>query len=268
MVLMLRTISEVDPPRPSTVAPPARRRALAGDLDNVALKALHKEPGRRYASVEQLSEDLRRHLEGLPVAARAGTWAYRAGKFVRRRRGVVTAAAIVLATLSAATVVSLQQARRAERRFAEVRHLANSLLFEVDERIQGLEGATAARELIVSRALQYLDSLSREADDDVGLSRELAAAYMKIGAIQGSIRGPNLGRPRDGIESYGKAKADPGAAAPRRDRMTPPPGGRWRGRSTARRLLPRGAAAGGGARQPVGGDTTRPVDPQDCGFRP
>ena len=206
VVLMLRTICEVDPPRPSTVAPPARRRALAGDLDNVALKALHKEPGRRYASVEQLSEDLRRHLEGLPVAARAGTWAYRAGKFVRRRRGVVTAAAIVLATLSAATVVSLQQARRAERRFAEVRHLANSLLFEVDERIQGLEGATAARELIVSRALQYLDSLSREADDDVGLSRELAAAYMKIGAIQGSIRGPNLGRPRDGIESYGKAR--------------------------------------------------------------
>jgi tetratricopeptide (TPR) repeat protein len=206
VVQMLRAICDVDPLRPSAVAPPARRRALRGDLDNIVLKALNKAPGGRYASVEQLSEDLRRHLEGQPVAARAGTWAYRAGKFVRRERRLVAAAAVVLVTLSAATVVSLQQARRAERRFADVRRLASSLVFEVDEGIKGLEGSTAARELIVSRALEYLDTLSREAGDDVALSRELAAAYVKIGEIQGSPRGPNLGRPRDGIESHLKAR--------------------------------------------------------------
>jgi hypothetical protein len=54
-------------------APAPLRRAIAGDLDNIVLKALQKEVGRRYASVEQLSEDLGRHLDGLPVQARAGT---------------------------------------------------------------------------------------------------------------------------------------------------------------------------------------------------
>ena len=148
----------------------------------------------------------RRHLDGLPVAARAATWSYRAGKFVRRRRGVVAAVTAVIATLAIATFVSLQQARRAQRRFADVRHLANSLLFEVDDRIQSLEGSTAARELIVSRALQYLDSLSREAGEDAALWHELATAYMKVGDIQGSSRAPSLGRPRDGIESYLRAR--------------------------------------------------------------
>jgi hypothetical protein len=207
VVHMVHAICEVEPPRPSLAAPPARRRALRGDLDNVVMKALQKEPGRRYASAEQLSEDLRRHLDGQPVAARAGTWAYRAGKFVRRQRGVVAAAALLVLTLATGTMVSLQQARRAQRHFTDVRQLANSLLFEVDERIEGLEGSTAARELIVTRALQYLDGLTQEADDDPALSRELAAAYLKIGQIQGSSRRPSLGRPRDGIQSHRKAES-------------------------------------------------------------
>jgi serine/threonine protein kinase len=207
VVQMLHALSDVDPPRPSLAAAAVRRRALRGDLDTIVMKALEKEPGRRYASAEQLSEDLRRHLEGRPIAARAGTWVYRTGKFVRRQRALVAAAAVVLVTLTAATIVSLQQARRAQRRFLDVRHLATSLLFEVDESIRGLEGSTAARELIVTRALQYLDSLAQEADDDPALSRELAAAYVKVGQIQGSSRAPSLGRPRDAIESHRKAVA-------------------------------------------------------------
>jgi len=110
----LRALIEVDPPRPSQVAPAARRRALAGDLDIIVMKALRKEVAERYASVEQLSDDLGRHLDGLPVLARAGTWTYRVGKMVRRNRGVVAAVGIVLASLSTATVVSVRQARRAD----------------------------------------------------------------------------------------------------------------------------------------------------------
>ena len=73
-------------------------RRLRGDVDNIVLKAMQKEPARRYASVEQLSEDIRRHLEGLPIAARPDTSIYRAVKFVRRHRlGVVSAAAVVAA---------------------------------------------------------------------------------------------------------------------------------------------------------------------------
>lgn len=206
-------VLEVDPPRPSAVAPVDRRRALAGDLDNIVQRALEKEPAHRYASVEQLAEDLRRHREGLPVVARAGTFGYRAGKLIKRNRGLIAVLGLLLVTLSTATGVSVrqarradEQARRAQRRFADVRRLANSMLFEVDEKIQHLEGSTAARELIVSRALEYLDDLAAEASDDVALARELSTAYMKIGDVQGNNLVANLGRPQDGLASYAKAK--------------------------------------------------------------
>ena len=77
----------------------ALRRRLEGDLDNILLKALEKDPSRRYTSVEQFSEDIRRHLEGFPVSARRDTVAYRAQKFVRRHRIGVAAAAIILMTI-------------------------------------------------------------------------------------------------------------------------------------------------------------------------
>ena len=111
---MLRVICEVDPARPSTVAPVEHRRELTGDLDNIILKSLHKEPAQRYASMEQLSADLGRLLDGLPVAARTATMGYRVRKFVLRNKAVVAATVLVIATLLAATIVSLRQARRAD----------------------------------------------------------------------------------------------------------------------------------------------------------
>jgi len=211
---MLRVICEVDPPRPSTVCPAERRKVIAGDLDNILLKALHKDAARRYPSVQSLDDDLARYLDGSPVLARDATWSYRAAKFVRRNGGKLalgTAAAVALGALS---VVSLQQAhraddqaQRAQRRFDEVRKLARSLVFELDDKIRDLKGATAVRELVVTRALEYLDGLAAEAGDDPGLARELALAYMKIGDIQGNSFEPNLGRPDQGRDSYHKASA-------------------------------------------------------------
>jgi hypothetical protein len=113
-----RVINEVDPPRPSAVAPAAARRELAGDLDNIILKALHKEPERRYESMAQLSDDLGRFLSELPVSARTSTVGYRARKFVRRNKVVVLAATLVAGALLAATVVSVRQARRADAQAA------------------------------------------------------------------------------------------------------------------------------------------------------
>src|SRR5205085_5245041 len=84
--------------RPETVSsarnsqPAKQRRVLSGDLDNIILKAMRKEPGRRYSSVEQFSEDTRRHLEGLPVIARKDTFAYRTSKFVHRHKAGAAAA--------------------------------------------------------------------------------------------------------------------------------------------------------------------------------
>jgi serine/threonine protein kinase/Flp pilus assembly protein TadD len=74
--------------------PEKLRRHLAGDLDNMVLMALRKEPERRYASVEQLSEDIRRHLEGLPVIARKDTLWYRSAKFIKRNKTSVRSAAV------------------------------------------------------------------------------------------------------------------------------------------------------------------------------
>ncbi|MBI3679438.1 MAG: serine/threonine protein kinase [Acidobacteria bacterium] len=93
--------------------PDALRRQLAGDLDNIVLMALRKEPGRRYASAEQFSEDIGRHLEGRPVLARPDTVAYRTSKFIRRNRARVIEG-IVLAVVALALLAGgmYWQARR------------------------------------------------------------------------------------------------------------------------------------------------------------
>jgi serine/threonine-protein kinase len=93
------------------------QRQLAGDLDNVLLMALRKEPQRRYASVEQFAEDLRRYRQGLPVKARTDTLGYRSAKFVRRNWLPVAGAASFLVALTAfAIVMTVQAARIADER--------------------------------------------------------------------------------------------------------------------------------------------------------
>jgi serine/threonine protein kinase/tetratricopeptide (TPR) repeat protein len=188
------------------------RRRLAGDLDNIVLMALRKEPLRRYASVAEFSDDIRRHLEGLPVAARKDTLGYRTGKFVTRHKLGVGAAVLALLLLLAGMAAIVREARiaeanrqRAERRFNDVRKLANSFMFELHDSIQNLPGSTAARELVVKRALEYLDGLSQEAGDDASLRRELATAYEKVGDVQGSPYRSNLGNLPGALVSYRKA---------------------------------------------------------------
>jgi eukaryotic-like serine/threonine-protein kinase len=182
-------------------------KKLRGDLDNIILMALRKEPQRRYASVEQFAEDIRRHLENLPVIARKDTQRYRAAKFITRHKAWVTAAAVVLATLAVGMAVTLHEARIAQRRFNDVRELANSLMFDLHDSIQDLPGSTPARKLLVERALRYLDSLSRDAASDASLQRELATAYEKVGTVQGNPFGANLGDIRGALDSYRKSIA-------------------------------------------------------------
>jgi non-specific serine/threonine protein kinase/serine/threonine-protein kinase len=188
------------------------RRALRGDLDNIVLKALRKEPDRRYATVDQLSEDLRRHLEDLPVTARSDTVSYRASKFIRRHTAGVAAVVGIAVALVVGLGVALRQARiahderaRAERRFNDVRKLANSLLFEVHDSIRDLSGATDARRLILQRAQEYLDSLAGDSRTDPALLRELATAYQRLASVQGSRLDANLGNTSKALENFRKA---------------------------------------------------------------
>ncbi len=94
--------------------PRTLKRRLQGDLDAILLKTLRKEPERRYASVERLAADLRRHLDGHPVAARRSTFAYRAGKYARRHRGRLAMAAILVMTVFGFTAALVRQLGRTE----------------------------------------------------------------------------------------------------------------------------------------------------------
>lgn len=217
---ILRVIHETSPQRPSTAAAKAAaperraelRRRLAGDLDTIVLRALHKDPARRYASAEQLADDVGRHLGGFPVRARPDTLGYRARKFIGRHRVGVAASFLAVLTLLGATATALWQARvagqeraRAERRFTDVRRLANVLLFDVHGALDNVAGAMGARRLLVENALRYLDDLSREAANDPALLRELASGYERIGEIQGMPGWPSEGRTGDALASFERA---------------------------------------------------------------
>jgi serine/threonine protein kinase/tetratricopeptide (TPR) repeat protein len=193
-------------------SPEKLARRLAGDLDNIVMKAIRQSPDERYASVDQLSDDIGRHLEGLPVTARKDTLGYRSAKFVRRHAWAVAAATLVLLTLStglAATLVEARIARaqrqRAEQRFNDVRELASANLFELHDAIQQLSGSGPARHLVIQRALQYLDKLSQEAAGDRELMREMAVGYEKIAELQGNVSGAAIGDSKAALASYQKA---------------------------------------------------------------
>lgn len=198
---IIRAVSSTEPSMPSRTT--VTNQKLKGDLDNIILKALRNEPDRRYGSVEQLAEDIERHLDGLPVMARKDTFYYRASKFIVRNRGAVAAALLILATVAAGIVLTVREKRKADRRFNDVRQLANSLIFEVDSEIQ--KGPTKSREIIVRRALEYLDGLAMESRNEHDLQIELAAGYLKVGDIQGKPYRPNLGDTSGAKASYTKA---------------------------------------------------------------
>ena len=187
-------------------------RKLKGDLDNIVLKAMRKEPSLRYASVELFAEDIRRHLEGLPVTATQRSWTYRTKKFVRRHKLGMTTVAVLLAAIGAGVAATVRESRiaaanqrRAEQRFSEVRKLADSLMYEIHGSVESLPGAARARQLIVQRSQEYLDSLAKEASGDISLQRELAAAYDRLGTLQGSSYESSIGDAEAAKRSLQKA---------------------------------------------------------------
>ena len=226
---VLRVVTQEEPVSPSTAVarsltgeaathrgetPQRLRRRLTGDLDYVVLKSLEKSTTRRYGSVDQLAQDVRRHLDGLPVLARGQSTTYRVSRFVRRHRAaVITTSLVVLALVAglAGTTwqagVASRERDRANRRFNDVRALAHAVVFDIHDAIATLPGSTKARETLVQHALRYLDNLSGEASGDLSLQHELGMAYGKIGDVQGRPMFPNLGRTSQALQSYQKSLA-------------------------------------------------------------
>ena len=182
-------------------------RQLRGDLENIVAKALAKEARQRYASVAELAEDIRRHLDGQPVRARPATWRYRFGKWLRRHRIAAPAGAMAALLILGFAGATWWEARSAERRFQQVRRLAGSVMFELHDAISTLPGSTAARELLVKRAMEYLESLSKEAGNRPDLQREVALGYARVGEVQGYLGESNLGQLPAALANFEKAEA-------------------------------------------------------------
>ena len=206
-VVLHRLLTGVLPERPGKRR--SVERSIDGDLDCILDKALQEDPARRYASVEQLSEDLRRQQDRLPVLAHPGGLGYRAGRFIRRHSLAVAAATLFVLVLIGTTIAMSWQAHiigiertRAEGRFDDVRKLANSLIFDIHDSISDLPGAQKSRHVLIGTAMHYLDSLSREAAGDPALQRELAAAYLRLGDVQGRALEANESDYAGALRSY------------------------------------------------------------------
>jgi tRNA A-37 threonylcarbamoyl transferase component Bud32/tetratricopeptide (TPR) repeat protein len=199
----------------SEQAPPSRVvPSLRGDIDTLVLAAMRRDPERRYASAQAFSDDILRYRRGLPLAARVDSWTYRARKFARRNRLAVGIASLSIAALGVGAVALAWQAHVAdqhrviaERRFADVRRLALSLLFDVHDSIAVLPGSTRARQMIVTRSLEALDSLALDDANDPALRKDMAAAYLRVGDVLGQPYHENLGETDAALASYGRAAA-------------------------------------------------------------
>ena len=197
----LRSICEVEPEKPSEVvrgsdAAGRRHRRLRGDLDRIVLTALRKEPERRYASVEQLSGDLRRHLAEEPIHARLPTLGYRSGKFVRRHRFAVAAAVLLVVTLFAGIVTTSRQAVIAQRERDEaVRQMHRArraadfvqrMLSAADPYAQG--GLLTVPEVLDEASLRAGEELSNDPELEAEVRTTLGSAYLNLGSWEASER--------------------------------------------------------------------------------
>ncbi len=189
-----RIISGQPAPRPSEAATDDAARAagdqntsryrhrLSGEVDNIILKALRKEPERRYASAEDLSRDLERHQKGLPVSAEGDSAGYRLRKFVGRNKAVVGAALLGALSLIAGTIVSTRQAHRADRERAkaqEINRFVTDMLAAPDPAASGKDVLVAD---VLQRASARVDSQLRDQPEvELAVRSTLGTSYFGLG---------------------------------------------------------------------------------------
>ena len=187
-------------------------KALHGELDAIALMALRKEPERRYPSAEAMAADVHRYLRHVQVRARPDTFSYRFRTFARQRWPLVAAAVIAVSALVFGGGMSWWQSRKADaehaqamERLREVRTMATVLVFDANESLQDVPGATATRSALMKTALAALDRAYIDAPLDPDLLRELANAYQRAGDLLGNPTNANLGDMAGARAAYAKA---------------------------------------------------------------
>ena len=186
--------------RPGKLVP-----AIKGDLEAILLKTLRKEPAERYPSVEHFADDLRAYLDSRPIRARQGDWAYQLRKIARRYWLPASAAAVLVAGLAAGLYTVNRERALAERRFTDVRQLANRL-FDIDAQVSQLTNSASTRQLIVDTSLEYLARLESEGPVSSELALDLGTAYMRVARVQGIPLSANLGQTKNAGENLAAAE--------------------------------------------------------------
>jgi serine/threonine-protein kinase len=164
-------------------APARLSRELVGDLDNIILMAMRKEPERRYPSVDQFSEDIRRHLENRPVRARQDTLGYRAGKFMRRHKAGVSFAAVLLVVLIGFAVTMAVQAARIARERDRANQVTEFLIdhFEIADPGEARGNTVTVREILDRGAERARQELKAQPEVRAALMNTMGRLYFKLG---------------------------------------------------------------------------------------
>ena len=207
----VRVIRQDDPLSLSSI-----NRNFRGDLDTIVGKAIEKDKSHRYQAAWSLGADIRRFLKNEPIEAKRDSGWYVIKKTIRRHRVPVAVAVAFMLMIGVSTVAlavmyrnQKQQTRlaqeseaKAKRRFDQVRELASVFIYELDPKIRDLVGSTPAREFVVKKGLDYLDSLAQDGQDDHDLHFALGQAYISVGNVQGYPETANLGDQEGALESY------------------------------------------------------------------
>ena len=202
-----RSVLHDEPTRPSALSPGLvadpqwmqHRKHLAGDLDNILLKALDKRIPQRYPSVDALAADIRAHLRGFPVSARHATPGYLLGKLVRRHRVASTALVLGVGGLALGLAASVWQGRQAaaardqaQARLVQIRDITHDVVLRYGDAMTILPGGLAVKEDLLKGLIDNLDRLAREMGDDPAWQADLTGAYARLAELQGNDTGVSL----------------------------------------------------------------------------
>jgi tetratricopeptide (TPR) repeat protein len=179
------------------------KRALDGDLDNIVLMAMRKEPERRYGSAEQMASDIQRSLEGKPVIARRDTVSYRTSKFVKRHWLPLSAAAAATFMIIAFSVTTFeqsvriaaerdraaQQRERAERERERAEEVSGFLvnLFKLSDPEENRGNQVTARELLDSGSKRLEAGLQNQPETKAALLSTVGAVYDSLGQFKDAL---------------------------------------------------------------------------------
>lgn len=185
---------------------------LQGDLDNIVLKALQKDPDARYRSVDAFAADIRAYLDGYPVSARPPSWRYLIGKWIRRHRIATSLSALALIAILASSVIALRQAhqadqarRQAQENLERLKSITRAVLYRVGNQIENLPGGIEIRFKMTKDLIDDLEKLANLPDADPALQEDLAQAWVRLAEMQADNQNRSLQQNDAALESAKRA---------------------------------------------------------------